>query len=396
MLFVNSTELIILLAVCAVAAACFIAAVALLIVNVSNQKRKQKPERELTDIVVDCNSAKREFVAGEEFTCEGLTVNALYNLKPKTEPLTQLDVFTEEEFARLAETGASNGLCVIKPNMEISGKSIVIVRYKGKATYYAITIAEPAQEPVQEPAQEAQEEPVREEVVQAEPVREETAQNEIPQNEPPIVQAVAAEATPEEQELNEDDFDGILRYDRSFTAKLIQSDDWVKERYNLLKNELLNYKGVKSRMSWKRESFKKGREYLVRFAFRGKTLCVFFPLNVEDYAESDIHLETVQNASTYSETPAMLRIKNDKRFKQSLVLITTVANKLELRRVERIPVDYYQPYEGLLQLVQRGLVKRVIKNRAEEAFFQQRPDGSTTTTVETPAEVVATETQQPE
>ena len=43
----------------------------------------------------------------------------------------------------------------------------------------------------------------------------------------------------------------IIKYKKSFTAKLIQSDDEVKSYYSSLKNELLSYDGVKSRISWK-------------------------------------------------------------------------------------------------------------------------------------------------
>ncbi len=43
----------------------------------------------------------------------------------------------------------------------------------------------------------------------------------------------------------------VIKYNRSFTAKLIQSDEQTKRYYTELKNELLGYDGVKSRITWK-------------------------------------------------------------------------------------------------------------------------------------------------
>ena len=49
-------------------------------------------------------------------------------------------------------------------------------------------------------------------------------------------------------------------YDRSFKARVMQADDQLKEFYDLLKNKLLSYKGVKSRFSWSGEIFRNGRK----------------------------------------------------------------------------------------------------------------------------------------
>ena len=214
MLFVNSTELIILLVVCAVAAACFVAAVVLLVWTVRNQRRKQRGNRELVEIVADCKDVKSEFSFGEEFSCEGLLVNAVYNRNPKSEALSLFDVLTEEELVRLTEAGAASGLYVIKPNMEETGRTNVIVRYKDKATYYAITIAEPAQESTQEPVQEPHEEPAQEVIVQRrEPI------------------------APEEES-----YEGVLRYNKSFMAKYIKRRR-KKQIYGAKKRDALLQKG---------------------------------------------------------------------------------------------------------------------------------------------------------
>ncbi len=358
MLFTNSTEFIILLVVCAVAAACFVAALVLLIWTVNKQRRKQNPVRELTGISVDVTAAKREFALGEEFTCDGISINAEYNLEPTAETLTQYDVLTEEELTRLTAAGTANGLYVIKPDLTEAGRAIVIIKYKDRATFYPVSVAEPEAKP----AQEAEEEPAPAKTVALVPVPE-----------PPVIA--------------EESFEGVLRYNKSFTAKYIQSSDEVKNWYTALKNEMLSYKKVKSRTSWKRESFRLGRETVARLAYRGSTLCVFFPLNAADYADSKYKVEDVSETTSYADTPCMYRLKNGRRARYAADLFSAVMERMGGVRTERIAEDYYLPYEGVVELIEKGLVKRVVKSKAEEAAFL-RPAEEAAEEVAATAEVV--------
>ena len=78
------------------------------------------------------------------------------------------------------------------------------------------------------------------------------------------------------------------RYNRSFAAKLIQSEDKVKRWYSELKRELLSYKKVAARVSWRHESFRYGRPTAAKFVIRGKTLCLCLALDPAAYAESGL------------------------------------------------------------------------------------------------------------
>lgn len=221
-----------------------------------------------------------------------------------------------------------------------------------------------AEEPVQE--EPAQEEPVQEEVlpaeppVQEEPVWEEPAQEIIVNKREPIV-------------IEEESYDGVLRYDKSFTARYIQSGDEVKIWYTTLKNELLSYKKVKPRMSWKRETFFFGREIVARLGYRGNTLCIYLPLNPADYAESKYKVEDVSEYSAYGDTPCMYRLKNEKRVRLAMELFATVMQNMGGVRIERVAEDYYLPYEGIVELINEGLAKRIVKRKSDELIFLQRP-----------------------
>lgn len=189
-----------------------------------------------------------------------------------------------------------------------------------------------------------------------------------------------ATAAPERDPLiiEEESFEGgLLRYDRSFKARLIQSDNDVKNWYTELKNELLSFKKVKDRLSWKRESYNLGRSPVARLSFRGNTLCLYLPLDPAAYAESKYKVESIEDNGTYADTPCLYRIKNDRRVKYAKELITAVMENLDAKRIERNSVDYYEPYEGLVQLINKGLIKRVIKDKASEAFFTEKKENDT-------------------
>ena len=149
-----------------------------------------------------------------------------------------------------------------------------------------------------------------------------------------------------------------IRYNKSFTAKLIQSSDEVKGWYATLKNALLSYKKTKSRISWHTDSINCGRIKLAKFAIRGKTLRLYLALNPEDYAETKYKVEYGEG-KRYEAVPCMYRIKNSRRVKYALELIAALAEKYGLILTEREDEDYYLPYEETAPLLARGLIKEI-------------------------------------
>ncbi len=228
----------------------------------------------------------------------------------------------------------------------------------------------PVEEPVEEPAPEVVEEPIEEPVTESEPAPveepvEEPAPVEEPVEEPapaeepePAEEAVeeTAEETAEPEEapviLTEEEEGTATHYDLSFTARLIRSEDEVKGWYGAIKNELLSYNKVKERMSWRRETFKRGHNVLARITFRGKTLCVYLPLAAAEFAESKYKLEASGDAE-YS----LYRIRSERRAKYCKELIALTAERLEIARTEREAEDYYLPAKSLEELVEEGLAK---------------------------------------
>lgn len=171
------------------------------------------------------------------------------------------------------------------------------------------------------------------------------------------------------------------RYNRSFEAKLIQSDDTVKRYYSELKNCLLSYKKVTSRISWRHESFRKGRPAAAKFVIRGKTLCLCLALDPENYEESKYIVDDMSRYAKFANTPLMYRIKNERRLRYAKELIAFLFGGTEPSGHE--DEDFAAiPYEDTQSLVERGLIKIVSyrevaieeKTENEEEEFEDDDD----------------------
>ncbi|MBO5578786.1 MAG: uL15 family ribosomal protein [Bacilli bacterium] len=149
-----------------------------------------------------------------------------------------------------------------------------------------------------------------------------------------------------------------IRFIKSFTAKLIQSPNESKKYYEELKNEVLSYKGTHSRISWHFDSVNAGRNYVLKFAIRGKTLCVYLPLDSEKL-EDKYKVEKAES-KRYEDVPCLYRIKNDRRCGYAKDLIAMVASNLGLEKGEEQHEVYSNlPYEENKPLVARGLIKEL-------------------------------------
>ena len=185
------------------------------------------------------------------------------------------------------------------------------------------------------------------------------------------VEQIYAMATMIDSVIAEDETEqaGGVRYDRSFTSRLIQAQDQVKSWYTDIKNELLSYKKVSHRISWHCETFRWHRQPIARLVFRGKTLCLLLSANVQDYLEK-FHAEDVSSVARYVETPLMLRLKNNRRVKNAKLLIGDVMEQNGIQHLAQHQyVDYYVPYEGVDKLIDKGLIKRRLTSKRQEAFL---------------------------
>ena len=362
-------------------------------------------ERMLTGVGVELGIVQRYFTVGEEFNCDGILVNTYYNTEPMVHPVIAYSIVDEKEYKKLADVQKLIGAYVIRPDLSKEGTKVVVVKYGNRSTVYTISVKQPVA---------AVEQPVVQQIVQPEPivvekvvekivevpvekvvekivevpvekVVEVPVQQPIPEPvvvekvvevpaEPVVVEKVIERVVEKPVEtvlIGEESYDaGRLRYDKSFEARLIQSDDEVKHWYTEIKNELLSYKTCRSRISWKRETFKAQKNVVAKLVFRGNTLCLFLPLNPSDYVDNK-YIEDASKMPVYEDTPVMVRLKNEKRKRFALELIGKVMTDRGILHGAHQSEDFYVPYEGVLELINRGLIKREIKTVEDEAIFDR-------------------------
>ncbi len=246
--------------------------------------------------------------------------------------------------------------------------------------------APPQQQPVYEqpaPVYEAQPQ---------QPVYEQPPQEYAPPTELPQEPFVAATDSDDSDDDDGDDgtevqvrMEGSVahyyytRYNRSFTAKLVLGTDDAKRYYSEVKNALLSYKGVKSRISWKWDSFRLGRKTLAKLKFSGKSVALCLALDPKQFEGTKYSVRDLSDKATYADTPTMYRVKNERRLKFARELIDMVMSAEGAPKSDSAEVVDYAaqfPKEDRDALMQRNLIKMSTREETREIPPQQEePQG---------------------
>ena len=233
------------------------------------------------------------------------------------------------------------------------------------------TVEEVVEEaPVEEVVEEAPVEETVEEVVEEAPVEEVV-------EEAPVVEELAVAAEPVYEEIDNQLVDAetglVVRLKKSFTAKMKQSDDKIKEYYSDLKNELTSYKKLNSNVSWHGDRFNYGRDTVAKINISGKTLCFYLALDPNDpeYKVTVYHQKDVSAQKAYENTPFMVKVKSDAAAKKALRLVGYLAEKLGTEKEAGFEaVNYVEEfaYESTKQLFDAGLIKATKEKKVDFDF----------------------------
>ena len=134
---------------------------------------------------------------------------------------------------------------------------------------------------------------------------------------------------------------------------------------------MLSYGNTVSRVSWKFDSVYYGRKPVLKFGIRGKTLCVYYALDVKELKATKYKVELCES-KRYVLVPCMYRIKNAHRCELAKDLIAKVAEKLGLVKGEQQKTEYFLPYEDSDVLIKKGLIKEIktLKETSERTVEQ--------------------------
>ena len=318
---------------------------------------------------------KKDDVAVEEPIVEEAVIEEVIE-EPVAEEIVEEPVIEEPVFEEIIEEPI-----IEEPVAEEVIEEPVIEEPVVEEVIEEPVIEEPVvEEVIEEPVIE---EPVVEEVIE-EPVIEEPVVEEVIE-EPVIEEPVAEEVSPVivptyiDNEGNKID----IKYSRSFTANIIQADDTVKDYYSQLKNHILSYKGVKSRISWKFDSYNRGRDQLFKMKLRGKTICLYCAIDPNELDESKYHHDAI-DAKIFEDVPTLLKIKSGLGLRKAKEVVDLVMAKFEIEKDEKAKVvDYVAkyPYEENEPLLARKLIKAlmadgdvvVVSNKPKEEEAIEEP-----------------------
>ncbi len=153
----------------------------------------------------------------------------------------------------------------------------------------------------------------------------------------------------------------VTRYRRSYTSRMIQSQGNVQDYYTIIKNALLSHKGVKNRISWNYEAFNRGRTHVAKINAKTKTLYLYLALDPEELKDTKYGIVDVSSKKKYASVPVLMKIKGERKFKYALELIEKLCEEnLGLPKLDVAEVDYRMPYQTTEELVESGVVKKLV------------------------------------
>ena len=153
---------------------------------------------------------------------------------------------------------------------------------------------------------------------------------------------------------------------KSFAGKLCQLDKDIKEYYSAVKNALIEYKKVNSRISFNYENFNLGRKSVAKFNVKGKTLVLYLALNPDEYVGTKYFARNVSDVKKYQDTPTMVKIKSPRGAKYAIELVGKLLDGAK-KDANFVPVQYNEPMKSDAQLLKKGLAKLV---KRSGSFFE--------------------------
>ena len=160
------------------------------------------------------------------------------------------------------------------------------------------------------------------------------------------------------------------RFKRSFKAKIIESDEEVKNYYFDLKNAFLSYSRIASQVSWSNDRFAFAGDTIAKIGVRGRTLCLYLALNPDEFPSSVYHQRFAGDTKMYEKTPMMVKVKSGVALKRAIRLIEMLMENLGAVKEDRDPVDYSQEFSfrSEEQLLAEGLIKTAIVEKSDLDF----------------------------
>lgn len=157
-----------------------------------------------------------------------------------------------------------------------------------------------------------------------------------------------------------------VTYKKSYTSRLIQAEETLKNNYVIIKQELLAYKKVKARTSWNAETFSAGRIQCAKLTVRGKTLWLNLNLAPNNYVDSKYSIVDCSDKKKFAEVPVAIKIRSNRSVKYALELIRDMMSGLSIIRTDKQQEVITLPYEDTESLIKKGFIKEIYLGKTDK------------------------------
>ncbi len=121
----------------------------------------------------------------------------------------------------------------------------------------------------------------------------------------------------------------------SFAEKLFRLDKDKQEYFSTIHNQLVSYKKISDRPSFKCMSYRLGRRLLAKMTVRGKTLKLHLALDVNKFKESVYFQKDLSSVKAYLDVPFTVKIKSSRGEQNAIKLVDELMNENGVIKKER-------------------------------------------------------------
>lgn len=163
----------------------------------------------------------------------------------------------------------------------------------------------------------------------------------------------------------------LIKYRKSFRARIIQADEECKSYYAALKNYILSFDGITASDSWNYESFGCGRKQFVKMNVTGKTLVLFLALDPAELDGSKYKYDDVGARKRYEKTPVKFKVRSARSFKWAKELVDMTMERAGIAFLALREEDCVEPYASKEELIARKLIEVTAKDMETGAMVDE-------------------------
>ncbi len=118
----------------------------------------------------------------------------------------------------------------------------------------------------------------------------------------------------------------------SFIKRVLKLENAYKSYFDTIHNELISYKKIHARFSFKCVSYRLGRKLLAKMIVRGKTLRLNLALNVNDFNYNVFFQKDLSTIKAYTEVPFAVKIKSERAKNNAIKLVSELMEKISAEK----------------------------------------------------------------